>query len=189
MNLSRFFWVLVALLLLLASVPATAGGFGNAKKVMGVIEGEVYWLSEADDGWDMRFDCPIPDPDPFGAGPLQTHSEASGWLWVMGWVTMKSVHCTDTSGNGLAEISNRRGETIFLSYVFEQGAAVPPPLLMVDTKWTAYDGTGRFAGAYGSMFGSAFLQMILAFPPVGDPYPDISVPWPAKWTLDGVISY
>ena len=195
MKFSRTCSILVALSLLLASVAASAAGLGRgavnpwgpgpgAKNLWGVISGEVYWVTAAHEDWEEGLECAIPPDD-----PLQTHSSAFGFVYGLGWIEMKSVHCTDVSGNGMARIwSNGYGgvNELILSYEFEQVLTVPPPLVVVDSEWVIVGGSGGFDGAIGKLTGSAFLQPMIMIDDNGNPQPDISVSWPAKWTIDGV---
>jgi hypothetical protein len=58
-----------------------------------------------------------------------------------------------------------------------------PPVVTCDLEITVLGGDGRFDGAQGSGRMTA-----LVYPPQDVPDP-LAVPWPARWTWTGTISY
>jgi hypothetical protein len=158
-------------------VPMLAAGLsGTDRPFRAVLTGAAHW--EWPGAW------------PSGCTMVTTVTEATGQATHLGRVVATMSHCpaeADHVLDGWMTITAANGDTLIGRYDYDPYSTS----LSFPVSWAG--GTGRFAGAAGSVAGSFTVtpQFIAGCNPDPDPFAcyDFSVPWPWSATMSGTISY
>jgi len=171
MRLAKIAMLLAALMLLIASTSAIAGGNNPQQRPFwGNFSGEATFPSSED--------CGITQV------PFQTLSNTEGMMTHMGRSEMFTSHCATPDGSaavgGMATLVAANGDEVSLTYSATTVAGPPvSPVIIQVAEFIIVGGTGRFEGASGMLTGMVYIT----FEGFDDPA------WPIEFVVAGTIVY